>query len=79
MSVGMSSLDEIKTAYNILKEANANLAILHCISSYPTPEEHASLSVIFKLKHAFDCVIGQSDHTNDIFVPLMAAAAGVVM
>jgi N,N'-diacetyllegionaminate synthase len=76
MSVGMSSLDEIKTAYNILKEANANLAILHCISSYPTPEEHASLSVIFKLKHAFDCVIGQSDHTNDVFVPLMAAAAG---
>jgi N,N'-diacetyllegionaminate synthase len=76
MSVGMSSLEEIKTAYNILKEENSKLAILHCISSYPTMEEDASLSVVFKLKQTFDCVIGQSDHTNDIFVPLMAAAAG---
>ena len=29
-----------------------------------------------KLANKFDCIIGQSDHTNDIDVPLFAVAAG---
>jgi len=76
LSVGMSNLDEIKEAYNILKVGTKNIAILHCISSYPTQEEDAKLSNIAKLQNEFDCIIGQSDHTNDIQVPLYAAAAG---
>lgn len=76
LSVGMSNLDEIKEAYEILKEGTKNIAILHCISSYPTKEEDAKLSNIYRLQEEFDCVIGQSDHTNDIIVPLYAVAAG---
>lgn len=76
LSVGMSSLDEIEKAYEILKEGTDNIAILHCISSYPTKEEDAKLINIFKLQENFDCIIGQSDHTDDIQVPLYAAAAG---
>ena len=76
LSVGMSNLNEIKEAYMILSEGTKNIAILHCISSYPTKEEEAKLSNIAKLQKEFDCVIGQSDHTNDIFVPLCALSAG---
>ena len=76
LSVGMSNLDEIKKAYQILREGTKNIAILHCISSYPTQEKDAKLSNIVKLQKEFDCVIGQSDHTNDIFVPLCALSAG---
>ncbi len=76
MSVGMSNLDEIKAAYEILQEGTSNIVILHCISSYPTQEDDANLAAMVKLQREFDCVIGQSDHTNDIEVPLMAVAAG---
>ena len=76
MSVGMSNLDEIEDAYNILKEGTNNIAILHCISSYPTIEKDSNLSNIFKIQEKYDCIIGQSDHTNDIKVPIYAAAAG---
>ncbi len=76
MSTGMSNLQEINSAYKILKEKTNNIALLHCISSYPTEENDAYLSVIYKLKESFDCVIGHSDHTNDIKVPLLAVAAG---
>lgn len=76
LSVGMSNLKEIKEAYEILKEGTDKIAILHCISSYPTEEKDAKLTNIFKLQKEFDCVIGQSDHTNDIFVPLCAVSAG---
>ena len=76
MSVGMSNLNEIENAYNILKKGTKNIAILHCISSYPTPEEKSNLSNIYEIQNKFNCVVGQSDHTNDIKVPIYAAAAG---
>ena len=76
MSVGMSNLDEIEDAYNILKEGTNSIAILHCISSYPTIEKDSNLSNIYKIQKQYDCIIGQSDHTNDIKVPIYAAAAG---
>ncbi len=76
MSVGMSNLDEIEDAYNILKEGTDSVGILHCISSYPTMEKDSNLSNIYKIQEKYDCIVGQSDHTNDIKVPIYAAAAG---
>ena len=76
LSVGMSNLDEIRTAYNTLKEQTNNIALLHCISAYPTKEEDANLAAVHTLQNEFDCVVGQSDHTADILVPLYSVAAG---
>lgn len=79
MSTGMSSIEEIKAAVNtVIESDNTNIALLHCVSAYPTAEKDANLSKIFSLEDTFKniCVIGQSDHTNDIIVPLYAVAAG---
>ena len=74
MSVGMSSIDEIKNAYSNLKTTKKSL--LHCISSYPTKVQDSNLQCINELKELFDCPIGHSDHTTGIEVPLYAAAMG---
>ena len=76
LSVGMSNVEEIRAAFNILEKGTDKISLLHCISAYPTKEEDANLAAIYSLKEQFDCVIGQSDHTNDIVVPLYAVAAG---
>jgi len=77
MSVGMSELKEIKKAYDILNKNKKNkISLLHCISSYPTLEKDANLNCINTLGNKFDCTIGHSDHTNDIFVPFCAVAMG---
>jgi N,N'-diacetyllegionaminate synthase len=76
LSTGMSNLDEIKIAFDILQENTHKIALLHCISAYPTKEINANLLAISKLKESFNCVIGHSDHTNGIKVPLLAVAAG---
>ncbi len=77
MSVGMSNLNEIKKAYGVLKKNKKNkVSLLHCVSSYPTMEKDSNLNCIKTLKENFNCTIGQSDHTNDIFVPLCAVAMG---
>lgn len=76
MACGMSNLKEISVAFAILKKKTGKIALLHCISAYPTKEEDANLSAIGTLRENFDCVIGQSDHTAGIDVPLYAVAAG---
>ena len=76
ISTGMSNLEEISTAFNILTKKTDKIALLHCISSYPTEEVDSNLLAISNLKKSFNCVIGHSDHTNDIKVPLLAVAAG---
>lgn len=76
MSVGMSNLEEIQEAYDILHKGIDKIILLHCVSAYPTQEKDANLAAIGTLKENFDCVIGQSDHTSGIEVPLYAVAAG---
>jgi len=76
LSVGMADIDEIRSAYQILRNGTDKIALLHCISAYPTQEQDANLAAIYELQDTFDCVIGQSDHTNDIQVPLYAVAGG---
>lgn len=76
MSTGMSNLPEVEAAHTIIKNKTDKIALLHCVSAYPLREEDANLANIFTLKDRFDCVVGYSDHTNGIFVPLCAVAMG---
>ncbi len=76
MSVGMADMDEVKKGYDTLTASNSNISLLHCISSYPLKEEDANLAAIHSLHETFSCPVGYSDHTSDIFVPLMAVATG---
>jgi N,N'-diacetyllegionaminate synthase len=76
MSTGMANLQEVKEAYSILKK-RCHVSLLHCVSAYPTKEVDANLNIIKTLKENFpQCVIGHSDHTPDIKVPLYAVACG---
>ena len=66
LSTGASTLDEIKKTVNYIYKLNPNLqiALLHCVLSYPTKNIDANLNFIPKLKEIFpNCIIGYSDHT----------------
>lgn len=79
MSIGMASSSEIDEAYEILRKGTDKIAVLHCVSSYPLPEDQANLSAIYALQDRYDCVIGYSDHTPGIEIPVLAVAAGAQM
>ena len=76
MSTGMTNESELDNAYNLLKKETDKIVLLHCVSSYPLDERYANLNVINTLRNKYDCLIGYSDHTNDIKIPLYAVAAG---
>ena len=75
VSTGMANLNEIKI-HKFFKNKKVELAILHCISSYPNKEENSYLSNINYLKKKFKCEIGLSDHTNGIKIPIYANLLG---
>jgi Sialic acid synthase len=77
MSTGMNSIKSIKKSINIIRKNKIPLAILHCTNIYPTPPELVRLECIKELKKSFpDCVIGISDHTENIYTSLGAVAYG---
>ncbi|MWV62477.1 N-acylneuraminate-9-phosphate synthase [Helicobacter saguini] len=78
ISTGMGSIDEIKTAIKILESTNnKNIAILHCVSIYPSDIESMNLNNITMLKETFkDYAIGFSDHTKGSECAMAAVALG---
>ena len=66
LSTGASTLNEIKNAVRAIEEiSTVDIAIMHCVLSYPTAYEDANLSMIKDLAENFqDYEIGYSDHTK---------------
>ena len=75
ISSGVSKLSDIEEAVSTL--GRKNLTLLHCITSYPAPEEEYNLRLIPNLSAIFGIPCGVSDHSLDpILVPSVAAAVG---
>lgn len=66
LSTGASTLAEIKQAVDAIEEVSTvDIAIMHCVLSYPTSYEDANLLMIKDLEEYFpDYEIGYSDHTK---------------
>lgn len=79
VSTGTCTLDELKPASDRLTRHAAGGALLHCVSSYPTPAHDAGLSGIAVLAEAFGLPVGYSDHTPRTDTGGLAIAAGAVI
>lgn len=79
ISTGMANLNEIKKAIKIIKKYHSKIIVMHCVSSYPTDLKDINLNRISCLKKNFPkCLIGLSDHTNNIYSSVAATMMGVV-
>ena len=76
-STGMYTLDKVRTALGLFAEAgNSEVAVLHCVTSYPTPPTEVNLLAMNTIREAFQVVTGYSDHTEGYHFPLAAVALG---
>jgi N,N'-diacetyllegionaminate synthase len=83
LSTGMSSMDEIVRAVGVIAAGTVapllladRLAVLHCVSLYPTPLEHANLAAIAQIARRVGVTVGYSDHTLGTDAALVALALG---
>ncbi len=77
MSTGFATMDEIRTA--VAQLPDVDLTLLHCVGSYPTPDEQAHLELMDVLAEEFDVPVGYSDHTIGVRAPLAAVARGATV
>lgn len=79
LSTGLSTIAEIGRALDHLV-AVPRVAILHCVTSYPTADHEANLRAIEVLRGAFPHrAVGYSDHTLGICAPVAAVALGATV
>ncbi len=77
VSTGMAGKKELDDAINVITKHHSDLAILHCVSQYPTEPKNVNLNTIpYLIKNYKDFVIGYSDHTIGISTPVAAVAMG---
>jgi N,N'-diacetyllegionaminate synthase len=82
MSTGMSTLNEVSDALNILVEAGAKkdkITILHCNTEYPTLMKDVNLKAMLTIRDELVVKVGYSDHTLGIEVPIAAVAMGATV
>ena len=80
MSTGMADLNEIAEAVAAARKGGCReLALLHCISGYPTPFEDANLRTIGHLAEKFGVTVGLSDHTFGSAASVAAVALGATI
>jgi N-acetylneuraminate synthase len=77
VSTGMSNLDEVAAAMDVIDAAgNTEVALLHCVSNYPADPGSVNLRAMKTLEERFSVPVGYSDHTEGITIPIGAAALG---
>lgn len=74
LSTGASTENDIAKALKVLNKNK--VIILHCNSAYPTPIEDLNLNSISYLKKKFKCTVGLSDHSDDIYSPIISLGLG---
>jgi len=83
LSTGMGSTTEILTAMNVINKFSLkpDIALLHCVSAYPTLASQANLPALGPLSELLGGkhVVGLSDHTLGYAVASAAVAMGAAI
>lgn len=82
LSTGMSTLSEIELALDIFVSSGVkrkDIVLLHCLSTYPAPEDEVNLNAMKTLESAFKCNVGYSDHTLGTTAAVAAVALGAIV
>jgi len=80
ISTGMANEEEIDEAIAAARAGGcAEVAILHCVSGYPSPAADYNLRTISDMIDRFGVVVGLSDHTLDNATAVTSVALGAAI
>jgi N-acetylneuraminate synthase/N,N'-diacetyllegionaminate synthase len=77
VSTGMYSEEDIREVVLACEQGGCSeLALLHCVTSYPSPPADVNLKAMDRLAQIFPGPVGYSDHTEDFLAVYAATARG---
>ena len=80
LSTGMASEEEIGEAVDAARGAGCHeLVLLECTSAYPAEASDAHLRTMPALRERFGTLVGLSDHTDGVTLPVAAIALGACL
>ena len=80
LGTGMSTIEEVQAAINAIKnEGNNQIIVLHCTTSYPCSYDEVNMNAMITMQKKLDCLVGYSDHTMGITIPIIARTLGAVV
>lgn len=80
LSTGIATLADVEEAVSACRRVgNDQIILLKCVSSYPTPYEEVNLRTLKNMAETFNVLVGLSDHTLGISVPVASVVLGAVM
>ncbi len=76
VSTGMSTIEEIDRAVEILEKYASHYVLMHCNSAYPAPQKELNLKCIQTLQKKYKCPIGYSGHEHNLEPTVYATILG---
>lgn len=77
LPTGMGSYEEIEEALKAMREeGNNQLIVLQCTANYPAEIKNANLVVMNEIERKFGVLVGYSDHTPGLVMPIAATVRG---
>lgn len=73
VSTGMSTLEEVAEAVEVIREYNEQLILLHCVANYPCESSEVNLRVMETLRRKFSVPVGYSGHEKSGWAVTLAA------
>ena len=79
ISTGMTELKDITKAVNVFKKNKCPFVLMHCVSTYPCPENKLNLNIIRTLKNKYKCEVGYSGHESSVSPSITAWFLGATV
>ncbi len=82
LSTGMSDMQEIKAVLAEIAKTgfpNDQITVLHATTEYPAPIDEVNLLAMKSMMKELKVVVGYSDHTKGIEIPIAAVALGATV
>jgi N-acetylneuraminate synthase len=76
LSTGMSGIEDVDRAVELLDAYGSEIAVLQCTSAYPCPPEDVNLRAMVAFADRYNRPVGLSDHTPDVYTSVAAVALG---
>lgn len=79
VSTGMADERDVDDAVAAVGKGTSPLVLMHCTSSYPTPNEHVNLRRMRTMQDRYRTLVGFSDHTEGWSAAVQAVTLGACM
>lgn len=80
LSTAMCTYDDIDRAVRVFSKnlSSSSLTLMHCVGTYPCPEEDLNLKMIPELAHRYIYPVGYSGHEASVSPSVVAVALGAI-